>query len=500
MSLSTRLSEYISACFTGLWVQSHEHEDALTEIAGLCRDEGWRLAHWDIEQGLQIAGQSADAATEAGGSDPLAAIRAINALSDSDSSALLVLVNFHRFLNSAEVVQALARQIAAGKQNRTFVVILSPVVQIPTELEKHFVVLEHDLPGREQLEEIARGIGTEAGELPTGDALNMVLDAAAGLTRYEAEGAFSLSLVRHRRIEPASIWELKSQMLKKTGLLSLHRGHERFDDLGGLDALKSFCTRAMRRQGERNRLKRPRGVLLLGVPGTGKSAFAKALGNETQRPTLTLDVGSLMGSLVGQTESNIRQALRIADAMAPCVLFLDEVEKALSGVASSGQTDSGVSARLFGTFLTWLNDHDSDVFVTCTCNEISKLPPEFSRAERFDGVFFLDLPSATQKAAIWKIYLDLFELDAEQAKPRSADWTGAEVRSCCRLAALLDVPLVEAAQNVVPVAVTAAESVERLRNWASGRCLDADASGIYQRNGAAPASARRKIPRDLSVN
>lgn len=146
MQLTDRLREYISACFTGLWVQSHEHEDALTEIARLCRDEGWRLAHWDIEQGLQIAGQSADAATEAGGSDPLAAIRAINALSDSDSSALLVLVNFHRFLNSAEVVQALARQIAAGKQNRTFVVVLSPIVQIPTELEKHFVVLEHDLP------------------------------------------------------------------------------------------------------------------------------------------------------------------------------------------------------------------------------------------------------------------------------------------------------------------------------------------------------------------
>jgi hypothetical protein len=500
MSRSTQLSEYIAACFTGLWVQSHEHEDALTEIARLCRDEGWRLAHWDIEQGLQVAGQSADAATEAGGSDPLAAIRAINALSEPDSSALLVLVNFHRFLNSAETVQALARQIAAGKQNRTFVVILSPVVQIPIELEKHFVVLEHDLPGREQLAEIARGIATDEGELPEGDALNMVLDAAAGLTRYEAEGAFSLSVVRHQRIEPASIWELKSQTLKKSGLLSLHRGNERFNDLGGLNSLKSFCTRAMRRQRERNRLKRPRGVLLLGVPGTGKSAFAKALGNETQRPTLTMDVGSLMASLVGQTESNIRQSLRIADAMAPCVLFLDEVEKALSGVASSGQTDSGVSARLFGTFLTWLNDHDSDVFVICTCNDISKLPPEFSRAERFDGVFFLDLPSSTQKAAIWKIYLDLFELDAEQTKPRSADWTGAEVRSCCRLAALLDVSLVEAAQNVVPVAVTAAESVERLRYWASGRCLDADAPGIYQRNGAAPAKSRRNISRNPSVN
>jgi len=188
-----------------------------------------------------------------------------------------------------------------------------------------------------------------------------------------------------------------------------------------------------------------------------------------------------MGSLVGQTEQNIRQALRIADAMAPCILFLDEVEKALSGVTNAG--DSGVSARLFGTFLTWLNDHESNVFVIATCNDISKLPPEFSRAERFDGVFFLDLPGPQQKRAIWDLYLDMFSLDRDQERPDDRDWTGAEIRSCCRLAALLDLPLTAAAQNVVPVAVTAAESVGRLRDWASGRCLNADAPGIYVRQG-----------------
>jgi SpoVK/Ycf46/Vps4 family AAA+-type ATPase len=234
-------------------------------------------------------------------------------------------------------------------------------------------------------------------------------------------------------------------------------------------------------------------VLLLGVPGTGKSAFAKALGHETGRPTLTLDVGSLMGSLVGQTEQNIRQALRIADAMAPSILFLDEVEKALSGATSNG--DSGVSARLFGTFLTWLNDHDSDVFVIATCNDISRLPPEFSRAERFDGVFFLDLPGPQQKAAIWRLYLEMFGLDANQARPNDQDWTGAEIRSCCRLSALLDVPLTTAARNVVPVAVTAAESVNRLRNWASGRCLNADAAGIYLRNQGTATKQARQVRR-----
>ena len=496
MTLSQRLGEYIRACFTGLWIESHEHEDALAEIAKLCRAEGWDLVTWDIAQGLQVAGRPD--AVDANGSDPLAAIRSINAFSSAEGTALLVLTNFHRFLQSAEVVQNLARQIQQGKQNRTFIVILSPAVQIPTELEKLFVVIEHDLPGRDQLEEIARGIATQDGDLPTGDGLATVLDAAAGLTRYEAEGAFSLSLVRHQAIRPDAVWELKSQMLKKSGLVSLHRGTDRFADLGGLESIKSFCLRAMRRQGSKEPLRRPRGVMLLGVPGTGKSAIAKALGNETNRPTLCLDIGSLMGSLVGQTEGNIRQALRIVDAMEPCVCFLDEIDKGLSGVASSGQTDSGVTARLFGTFLTWLNDHESDVFVVCTCNDISKLPPEFSRAERFDGIFFLDLPSREQRERIWQIHLETFGLDAKQTKPNDEEWTGAEIRSCCRLAALLDVPLTAAAQNVVPVARTAAESVERLRTWASDRCLDADKTGVYHRD--AGSTKRRKVSLKPSEN
>ena len=185
MPLSQQLSEYIAACFTGIWVESHEHEDALAEIAQLCRDQDWRLAVWDIAQGLQLPGQNGDADPAA--TDPLAAISAINALASPDSSAILVLQNFHKFLGSPEIFQTLAQQITKGKQNRTFVIVLSPVVQIPTELEKHFVVLQHDLPGREQLEEIARGIATEDGELPEGDGLGRVLDAAVGLTRFEAE-------------------------------------------------------------------------------------------------------------------------------------------------------------------------------------------------------------------------------------------------------------------------------------------------------------------------
>lgn len=497
MALAERLSEYIRACFTGIWIESHEHQEAVVEIGRLCATEQWRLVTWDLETGLGVVG--AEDTVQTSGNDPLAAVRALKSLANGDGTTILVLKNFHRFLSSAEVVQALGHQLALGKQHRTFVVILAPVVQLPVELEKLFVVLEHELPTKEQLAEIARGVATEEGELPSGDGLRPVLDAASGLTRQEAENAFSLSLVRHGRLEAPVLWELKSQLLKKSGLLSLHRGGESFADLGGLESLKAFCLRTLRRRAAGNGLVRPRGILLLSPPGCGKSQFAKALGNEVGRPTVTLEVGSLLGSLVGQSEQNIRQALRIVDAMAPCVLFCDELEKGLSGVASSGQTDSGVSARLFGNLLTWLNDHTSDVFFVGTCNDIAKLPPEFARAERFDGLFFIDLPTNEHRDSIWNIYLDMFGLDVQQPKPKHQDWTGAEIRACCRLAALLDVPLIQAAQNVVPVARTAAESVERLRSWASGRCLSADLPGIY-RSQPNVATSRRHVHRDPSNN
>lgn len=492
--LKEKIQELISACFTGIWIETHEHHEAIAEIQQLCQEQEWQFATWDIDRGLNVG--SGDNMPEA--TDPLAAIKAVNAMATPDGAAALVMNNLHKFISSTEILQSLQHQLLTGKQNRTIVIGLSPAAKIPTELEKLFIVVDHSLPTRQQLDEILRSIATEEGELPDDAELQTVLDAAAGLTRLEAENAFSLSLVRRGRIEPDAIWELKAGMLKKSGLMQLYHGEEDFSSLGGLENLKAFTKRCLLQPNRDNPLKRPRGVLLLGVPGTGKSAFAKCLGRETGRPTLVLDIGALMGSLVGQTEANIRRALQIADAMSPCILFIDELEKALSGAAGSGQSDSGVSSRLFGTLLSWMNDHTSNVYLIATCNDISKMPPELTRAERFDGIVFLDLPSREQKDAIWQQYLSTFELDPGQSLPNDKGWTGAEVRACCRLSALLDVPLKQAATNVVPVSTTAGESVERLRSWANGRCLDAEKGGIYQHQKS--TGSRRKVRRDPSLN
>jgi len=185
--------------------------------------------------------------------------------------------------------------------------------------------------------------------------------------------------------------------------------------------------------------------------------------------------------------------------MSPCVVMVDEVEKALAG-ASGPSGDSGVSARLFGTLLSWLNDRTSDSFVVCTANDVSRLPPEFARSERFDGTFFLDLPGPEEKQAVWRMYREGYRIDPDDRTPQDRDWTASEIKSCCRLAALLGVPLAEAAQNIVPVAVTAGEAVERLRGWAAGRCLSADRPGIYTRTAPGPAKPGRNVRRDPSNN
>ena len=164
------------------------------------------------------------------------------------------------------------------------------------------------------------------------------------------------------------------------------------------------------------------------------------------------------------------------------------------------QGDSGVATRLFGTLLSWMNDHESDVFLIATCNDVAKLPPEFSRAERFDALYFLDLPTSAEKEAIWNLYSQRFAIPEDQAQPDDTDWTGAEVKACCRLAALLDVPLTQAARHVVPVAVTAAEQVEKLRSWASGRGLSASSPGVYTRTGGVPLKAGRRVHHGPSQN
>jgi SpoVK/Ycf46/Vps4 family AAA+-type ATPase len=214
------------------------------------------------------------------------------------------------------------------------------------------------------------------------------------------------------------------------------------------------------------------------------------------RATLTLDIGKLMGGIVGDTESNTRDALRTVDAMSPCILFIDEVEKGLSG-ASSGSHDSGVSQRLFGTVLQWMNDHETDVFVIATCNDIMGLPTEFTRAERFDGVWFVDMPTAKQRKMIWSIYRNSFKIDPADVQPDDSTWTGAEIKACCKLANRLRWPLQRVSRYIVPVYKSRHKQITKLRkSGATSGYIDAETGNAYEFK---PAVVKSTAAADTSV-
>ena len=397
-----------------------------------------------------------------------------------EPNRVYVLYNFHKFLTSPEIcARLLENAVKAEELGTTYIVLVPLGTRPPAELSQRFFPIVDSLPTFSQLLGLAKNVA-ESSKLPISDQdCESAAKAASGLTLYEAANLFSLSLVTEKSYRFEKIMERKAESVASTGFMELYYSGPGFESLGGLDQLKQFCRKCLTNS---NPKALPRGVLLLGVPGAGKSAFCRALGVEVKRPVVVANMGALYGSLVGQTEQNVRKMLSFVDSIAPCILFIDEVEKALSGVQSSGKTDSGVSSRVFGAFLTWLNDHTTDVYTIVTSNDISKLPPEFSRAERFDALFFLDIPSEEERARIWEIYLKQYELDLLKIDPCvgfSKGWTGAEIKTCCRLACMLNIPLDRAASLVVPVAETMKENLANLRSWASGRCLSATKRGIY---------------------
>ena len=519
------VDEFVQAAFPAIWIQSNEHEDAIRQLIEKCEERKWEIAYWDQDKGLEgsekITKQrtSADASKEPVwyGGKALQLIKDMQSIAkktDADRT-LFVFKNFHRdeFIKVGPILQSMANSVALGKTKDQgwCAVILSPVVNIPTEWQNLFVVVNHELPDRDELWAMATKMAMK-NELPKTEAgKNAVLSASIGMSRSAADGAYALSIVKGKPFCPSIVQTLKGQAIKQKGLLTLYEGDDTFDNMGGLQQFRQYTTKLLGKQ-QTNPLLFPKGLLLLGVPGSGKSQAVKCLGNATGRPVLSLDVGSLRSKFQGETDSNTREALKIADAMAPCILFIDEIEKALSGVQSSGLTDGGTGARVFGSLLTWLNDHKTDVFFCGTCNDISQLMagnPEFARAERFDGMFFFDLPHDDERQKIWEIYIKMYGV----AKPPpmkelielSQSWTGAEIRTCCRLAAMMEQPIVETAKNIVPIIRTAGPRLNELRSWADGLCMSASSDGLYRRpndNGERPenlpASSMRKVQRSTT--
>lgn len=388
-------------------------------------------------------------------------------LSRQPDSAVLFAWNYHKFLvpQAIHAIQSMQNYRDDWKRQQKTLVLLVPDIEIVKELDKSITIIDFDLPDKAKitavLEELASGNGIQVDN----GAKDVLANAATGLTLFEAENAFALSFSHEQSaFDPRVVMEQKAQMVKKNACLEYSHFTETFAAIGGLDNLKKFCANIIGSD-------LARGVLLLGVPGGGKSLFAKALGNEAKLPTLSLDMGRVFGSLVGESERKMRDAFSIIDAMAPAILYLDEIERGLSGSGSSGQTDSGVTSRVLGTFLTWLNDHKSKIFIVCTANNIKGVPPEFFRAGRFDATFFVDLPTPEEQRTILNIHAEKYGVQAGPV-PNITNWTGAEIETMCRHASIMG-SMSEAAQYIVPIYQSRGKEIEELRAYARNNCVPA---------------------------
>ena len=394
------------------------------------------------------------------------------------------------------------------------IVIVSPVMNIAPELAKDITVIEFGLPGPEDFNQLLARIVEDVKESPqiqinlAGESRERLLHAARGLTLKEAENVFAKTLVLDGKLDAddvSVVFSEKQQIIKKSGLLEYYDAQEEISHVAGLANLKDWLTKrtiAFTDRAAKFGLPSPKGVLLLGVQGCGKSLCAKAISALWKLPLLRFDLGRMFSSLVGSSEENIRRAILTAESIAPAILWIDEIDKALAGSSNGGGSDGGTASRVFGTLLTWLSEKSAPVFVIATANDISNLPPELLRKGRLDEIFFVDLPLEEERAEIFKIHLRRrgrrsSEFDLQELAQLSDGFSGAEIEEAIVSAMFdsfsrqvpLDTKMIKASlSETVPLSKTMHEEISRLRNWAAGRARPA--SGVTAR---VSQETRRKI-------
>ena len=498
-SSKAEIEDLVKARYSLIWISSAEEQRVEEQLRKLCVEREMRLEIWSITEGFKTV------ANGQGTRDVKDPMKAIDHVLRSEGRALFVLRDFHPFLKEPAVVRRLRDAATELRKTKKSLLVLSPVTKIPPELEKSIsAVLDWELPNRQEIEQAARKVlpnlpqATQQVIESDPTFMERVVEGALGLTLVEAENVFAKSAVRTHTFDLETILEEKKQIIRKSGLLEYYEHREEFSDVGGMEILKDWLVKRRNAFSSRARdfgLPLPKGILLIGVPGTGKSLTAKAVGALWQMPLLRLDVGKIFGGLVGSSEENIRSVIRTCEAVAPAILWIDELEKGFSGTQSSGSTDGGTTSRVFASFITWLQEKTTPVFVIATANNVHQLPPELLRKGRFDEIFFCDLPDREDRRQIMDIHLrkknrDPGQFDMDKIVDATVDYSGAELEQIV-IAALYDAfdsgndltteGVLKTCGEIVPLAITIREMIENMREWARTR--------------ARMASSRAKAPK-----
>jgi ATP-dependent 26S proteasome regulatory subunit len=496
MNFREEIDTLIRARYPILYIATWEEARVQEVVIEVAARRQKKVFEWSMSTGIVPAGASIQLQKHRNTptKDPLAAL---DQVIDQVEPAIFIFKDFHPFLtrNNFAVIRKLKEIALHLKNSYKTILLVSPVIEVPTELEKEVTLLTFPLPSREELggllDRIIEDVKQYRQVKVDLDAAgrDRLLQAALGLTVGEAENVFARIIVKDERLsneDVTAVFAEKQQIIRKSGLLEYCSTEETFDQVGGLDLLKEWLRKrsvAFTREAREFGLPAPRGILLLGVQGCGKSLCAKAVSSLWQLPLLRFDMGRMFGSLVGSSEENVRRAIAVAESVAPAVLWVDEIDKAFAGSQASGMTDGGTTARVFGTFLTWLSEKSAPVFVVATANDISQLPAELLRKGRLDEIFFVDLPLAAEREEILAIHLRrrAREPGAFELAPlgeASKNFSGAELEQAV-ISALYDAfyagrdittaDVLNAVRQTVPLARTMDEPINRLRNWAEGR-------------------------------
>ena len=348
-------------------------------------------------------------------------------IEDELNRKILVLKDIHSYLEDSSVIALLKHiclKIVQGLD--TVIIMVSSVVKIPAELEKFITIVDVEYPTEREIESVIRNFAGQNETIVSDDLLEEMSLAFKGLTDFEIRCILQVAVATNgelTRDDLKFVFTQKQQMIKKSGILEMIPLKEKAEDIGGLENLKAWLSRKMKvfknigKAGEFG-VDMPKGMLIAGVPGCGKSLTAKVTAQMFEVPLLRLDMGKILGKYVGESESNMRKAITLAEAISPCVLWIDELEKAFAGIGSGGEGNE-VTMRLFGSFLTWMQEKTSPVFVIATANDITKLPPELLRKGRFDEIFYVGLPNPSERKKIFEIHI---------AKRRMADLQGIEIQ------------------------------------------------------------------------
>jgi ATP-dependent 26S proteasome regulatory subunit len=452
------IGNYLKAGYPALYIVTLEPLRATNSL----NTAGWQCFCWDCLRG--ITERDSEKIIE-DVIDPLGAIKWLGSQNDT----VLLVQNFHHFVRSVEIIQEIQNSLVIWKASGCCLVLVGPSAQLPQEIACFFTMLEFRLPRVDELHAIQQELAQTVGVDVNQDAI----EAALGLTEFEAETAFALSLVLKKRFCKKIVTEQKMQMIKRTGLMEFWPPVS-VDQVGGLDLFKQYLeNRKSAFEAVNRNLPKPKALLLVGIPGTGKSLSCKAAASIFGWPLIRLDISTLKGSLVGESERKIRQATATIDAFGKSVVWLDEIDKSFAGVKSSGHTDGGTTSAMFGHFLTWMQETTTPMLVMATANNIAQLPPEFLRAGRFDAMFFVDIPTASERQQIITIMNQRYGSDiAPECAEKLDGWTGAEIEQLAK-DALFD-GLDKAQQNIVPLSKTMKEEINALQQWAATRARKAN--------------------------